>query len=232
MDKKKILIVDDDRNICDLLRIYLEDAGYETHQCYDGRSALEFLKGRSVDLVLLDIMLPGIDGWEVCKAIRLNSRVPVILLTARDMLEDKLQGFEAGADDYIVKPFQPREVVARIGARLRDGSKAAPCPEGTGSALEIGNLRVDMGRYEARLGGEPVALKPKEVQLLYFLMQNPHRVFTREQLLEKVWGYRFTGETRTVDVHIKRLREKLGSETDGWAIRTVWGVGYKFEVLE
>lgn len=232
MDKKSILIVDDDRNICDLLRIYLEDAGYETHQRYDGRSALGFLDEQAVDLVLLDIMLPGMDGWEVCKAIRHKSEVPVILLTARDMLEDKLQGFEAGADDYIVKPFQPREVIARVKARLRDGSGGEPCPGGAASVLEIGNLRVDMGRYEACLEGEPVALKPKEVQLLYFLMLNKNRVFTREQLLEKVWGYRFTGETRTVDVHIKRLREKLGAETHGWGIRTVWGVGYKFEVRE
>jgi DNA-binding response OmpR family regulator len=231
MDKKRILIVDDDKNISELLNIYLTDAGFETFQSYDGSSALSFIKNNKVDLVLLDIMLPVIDGWEVCKLIRRTNSVPIIMLTARDMLEDKIQGFELGADDYVVKPFQPKEVVARVRARLRSGIEVdveeTDCSDGV---LEIGNLRVDIACYEVYLNGVLIELKPKEVQLLHFFMLNRNIVFTRENLLDKVWNYDFMGETRTVDVHIKRLREKLDSSDASWVIKTVWGVGYKFEV--
>ncbi len=233
MDKKRILIVDDDKNISELLNIYLTDAGFETFQSYDGSSALNFIKNNKVDLVLLDIMLPVIDGWEVCKLIRRTNSVPIIMLTARDMLEDKIQGFELGADDYVVKPFQPKEVVARVRARLRSGIEVdVEETDCIGDALEIGNLRVDIACYEVYLNGVLIELKPKEVQLLHFFMLNRNIVFTRENLLDKVWNYDFMGETRTVDVHIKRLREKLDSSASdaSWGIKTVWGVGYKFEV--
>lgn len=231
MDKKRILIVDDDKNISELLNLYLTDAGFETFQSYDGSAALSFIKSNKVDLVLLDIMLPVIDGWEVCKLIRRTNSVPIIMLTARDMLDDKIRGFELGADDYVVKPFQPKEVVARVRARLRSGLEVdVEETDCGGGVLEIGNLRVDMACYEVYLNGELIELKPKEVQLLHFFMLNKNIVFTRENLLDKVWNYDFMGETRTVDVHIKRLREKLDSSDASWCIKTVWGVGYKFEV--
>ncbi len=228
MDKKSILIVDDDKNISELLKLYLSDAGFDAHQCYDGSAALSFIEENKVDLVLLDIMLPVIDGWDVCKLIRRTSQVPIIMLTARDMLEDKIQGFELGADDYIVKPFQPKEVVMRVKARLKNRVDEAGNNEN--EVLKVDSLSVDISRYEVKLDGKTVELKPKEVQLLHFLMLNRNIVFARDQLLDKVWNYDFMGGTRTVDVHIKRLREKLESEDASWSIKTIWGVGYKFEV--
>ena len=178
---------------------------------------------------MLDIMLPLINGWEVCKIIKLNYDVPVIMLTARDMLEDKLQGFDAGADDYVVKPFQPKELISRINARLRGKTNVRPQAAREG-ILEIAGLKVDINRYEVYNNGTPVELKPKEVKLLHYLMLNRNMVLSRDQLLEKVWNYEFAGDTRTVDVHIKSLREKLDSTGASWSIRTIWGVGYKFEV--
>lgn len=225
-----ILIVDDDGNICQLLDLYLNKEGYTLYFAYDGSSALDVLRGQAIDLVILDVMLPQISGWEVCKLIRQSSKVPVIMLTARDLVEDKIQGFELGADDYIVKPFEPREVVARVKARLRqmplgeNHSKA--CDE---NVLMLGNVEVNLNRYEVRIYGEKVDLKPKEIQLLYFLFRNRNIVFSREQLLAKVWDYSFEGDTRTVDVHINRLREKLEAACPVFRIRTIWGVGYKLE---
>lgn len=233
MEHKKILVVDDDKNICDLLELYLTDAGFEVSCCGDGSAALQLINDGSVDLVLLDVMLPVINGWEVCKMIKRKTEIPVILLTARDMLEDKIQGFEMGADDYIVKPFAPKEVIARINARLKNAAPKEEKPQETPkTTLQIGDLLVDLERYEVFRGKEKIDLTPREIQLLYFLMKNKNRVFSRDQLLEKVWNYEYTGDTRTVDVHIKTLRKKIESQDSNWLIRTVWGVGYKFEVRE
>jgi two-component system OmpR family response regulator len=226
---KKILVVDDDRNICDLLELYLSNEGFTLLFSHDGSSALEMLKNNEVDLVLLDVMLPVINGWEVCRMIKHKSLIPVIMLTARDMLEDKIQGFDCGADDYIVKPFQPKEVIARINARLRT-PHIVQAPANQEGFMEIGNLTVDINKYEVCKSGKVIELKPKEVQLLYFLLNNRNIVFSREQLLDKVWNYNFTGDTRTVDVHIKSLRKKLEDPKTSWSIKTVWGVGYKLEV--
>lgn len=232
MSTKTILVADDDLNICELLKLYLTDAGFSTLFCHDGSSALTILRDNSVDLVLLDIMMPLINGWEVCKMIKINYNIPVIMLTARDMLEDKLQGFDSGADDYVVKPFQPRELISRINARLRDRVNIAPklpAPPQEGVYI-IDGLKVDLNSYEVYNNGVRIELKPREVQLLYFLLQNKNMVFSRDQLLDKVWNYEFTGDTRTVDVHIKNLREKLDSTGAAWKIKTIWGVGYKLEV--
>jgi DNA-binding response OmpR family regulator len=225
-ENKTVLVVDDDKNICELLELYLANAGFSRLFCHNGSSALDILKENKVDLVLLDIMLPLINGWEVCKIIRRTSSVPIIMLTARDMLEDKIQGFELGADDFIVKPFEPQEVIARIKARLKEHKQGKPGREGI---LETKQLLVDINKYEVWEQGRTLDLKPKEVQLLYFLLNNRNLVFSRDQLLEKVWNYDVMVDTRTVDVHIKRLREKLG-EYNASCIKTIRGVGYKFEV--
>jgi len=234
-----ILVVDDDQNICQLLELYLANESYDLTFAHDGSCALDVLREKEIDLVVLDVMLPVINGWEVCKLIRKMSSVPVIMLTARDMIEDKIQGFEFGADDYIVKPFEPREVVARIKARLRksDSQKNNDINENRDNIratnqdqiILAGNLEINIHRYEVRIDGNKVDLKPKEIQLLYFLLRNKNLVFSREQLLEKVWDYSFKGDTRTVDVHINRLREKLEETCTACRIRTVWGVGYKLE---
>ena len=229
MDKKSILVIDDDKNICELLNLYLSDAGYELFFCHDGSSALDALKDKKPDLVLLDVMLPVISGWEVLKMIKAKGSVPVIMLTAMDELEDKIQGFDAGADDYIVKPFHPKEVIARINARLRDKIPARGEAKEDG-VLSVGSLTVDLNRYEVYNNGKRIELKPKEAQLLYFLLNNRNIVFSRDRLLEKVWNYEFGGDTRTVDMHIKSLREKLGETGNEWSIKTIWGVGYKLEV--
>lgn len=228
MGSHKILIIDDDKNICELLALYLKNEGFDLYFSHDGSAGLDVIKKNPVDLVLLDVMLPSINGWEVLKMIRSYSQVAVIMLTARDMMEDKLQGFELGANDYIIKPFDPREVVARVKARLKDHSSETG---NSGKTLNYKNLTVDMNRYEALLDNKAIELKPKEIQLLYFLMNNKNMVFSREKLLEKVWDYDFMGDTRTVDVHIKRLREKIEMAGAPVRIRTVWGVGYKLEVL-
>ena len=229
---KKILVVDDDKNICELLNIYLKNEGYDTVFAYDGSSAVTVAKKESPDLIILDVMMPVINGWEACKLIRQFSNVPIIMLTALDTLENKVQGLNIGADDYIVKPFEPVEVLARINAHLRrEDGKNVKEEEKPIQEVEVDNLKLNMDTYEVTLNGKLVKdLKPKEIQLLHFFMTNKNQVFTREQLLDKVWGYEYFGGTRTVDVHIKSVREKLASSKNKWEIKTIWNVGYKFEV--
>ena len=224
----KVLIADDDKNICDILKLYLEHDGFEIYFAHDGSRALTVFQEQTPDIILLDIMLPVINGWEVCKMIRRSSEVPIIMLTARDTMEDKLEGLGMGADDYIIKPFDPKEVIARVKVQMRRQAKeSSPKQQST---IVVGTLAVNLDRYEVLLDGKPVELKPKETQLLHFFVKNKNMVFSREKLLSEVWGYDYMGETRTVDVHIKRLREKLNNGTEQWDIKTVWGVGYKFEV--
>ena len=226
MENKRVLIVDDDRHIRELLELYLINAGFETAMCGDARCTLDILRTESFDLVLLDVTLPDMGGFDVCRAIKERQDIPVVMITARDMLNDKIRGFNSGADDYIVKPFEPAEVIARVQARLRQPKTAkAPEPE----LLSIGSVTVDLKAYDVRKGGVPVNLKPKEVQLLHYLLHNKNIVLSRDTLLQKVWNYEFTGDTRTVDVHIKTLRQKLLDENEPWDIKTVWGVGYKLE---
>jgi len=227
LNDKTIMVVDDDKNICELLSLYLTNEGFSVLFCYDGSSALSMFKEQSIDLILLDIMLPVINGWEVCKIIRRTNSIPIIMLTARDMLEDKIQGFDLGADDYIVKPFEPKEVIARIKARLKENKTE---PERVAGILKTEDLVIDINKYEVWQEDKLIDLKPKEVQLLYFLLNNKNIVFSRDQLLDKVWNYDYMVDTRTVDVHIKRLREKLGNHSTSWSIKTLRGVGYKLEV--
>lgn len=230
---KKVLVVDDDKNICELLKLYLQKEGFETFFAYDGSEAVTCAKEKNPDIIVLDVMMPVINGWEACKLIRQFSDVPIIMLTALDTTENKVQGLNIGADDYIVKPFEPVEVIARINAHLRRAEKGLEDTEKDKqvSKLVVDNLEVDMDKYEVRLDGKLLKdLKPKEIQLLYFFMYNKNQVFTREQLLDKVWDYEYYGNTRTVDVHIKELREKLKSKKSKWEIKTIWNVGYKFEI--
>ncbi len=224
--KYKILIVDDDKNICELLEIYLSNAGFDAESCHNARSAIERLAG-PYDLVLLDVMLPDMQGYELCSNIKARKDIPVIMITARDMLRDKIQGFNCGADDYIVKPFEPAEVIARIQARLRKPKETEKEADGN---LSVSNITVNIKAFEVRKNGAVADLKPKEVQLFYFLLLNKNIVFSRDTLLQRVWNYEFTGDTRTVDVHIKTLRKKLWDKDAGWEIKTIWGVGYKLEV--
>ena len=226
MEKGTILIVDDDKNICRLMELYLKKSGYDTIVCYDGSAAIDLLQKTSVDLILLDIMIPSINGWEVCKLIKLEQDIPVIMVSARDMVADKVAGFDAGADDYLVKPFEPEELLARVKVRLKSYHPA----QEKKNMITIHNLSIDLNQYKVCIDGLDVDLKPKEIQLLSFLAQNKNIVFTREQLLEKIWDYCYLGDTRTVDVHIKCLREKLKNHSSEWEIKTVWGVGYKLEV--
>ncbi|MFZ2538043.1 MAG: response regulator transcription factor [Oscillospiraceae bacterium] len=228
MENTRILVVDDDANICELINLYLSNEGYQLFFCHDGSSALDRIKAEKFDLILLDVMLPIINGWEVCRLIRQQSQVPIIFLTARDMIEDKVQGFELGADDYLVKPFEPRELVARVKIRLKGKNNNDKTPDGI---VRVGNLSVDIRSYEVKVNERTVDLKPKEIQLLHFLLLNKNIVFSREMLLEKVWDYNFEGDTRTVDVHINRLREKVEDGSNTYKIKTVWGVGYKLEVI-
>lgn len=223
-----ILLVDDDPNVCRLLKLYLGRAGYRVLSAPDGVSALEIYAAERPDLAILDIMLPGLDGREICRRIREQDDLPIIFLTARDATGDRVAGLDMGADDYIVKPFDPNEVVARVRARLRRRNKK---DLHGGNIVTAGNLEADPRSFEVKVDGIPVELKPREFQLLYFLAAYRNRVFTREQLLERIWGYDYAGETRTVDVHIQRLREKLAPGS-GWEIRTIRGVGYKMEVCE
>ncbi|NLJ40924.1 MAG: response regulator transcription factor [Clostridiales bacterium] len=222
----RIMIIDDDPNIGQLIRLYLDKEGYITEYYSDGLSGLAAFKENPPNLVLLDIMLPGMDGWEVCKNIRRLSEIPIIMLTAKGETFDKVLGLELGADDYIVKPFDPKELMARVKAVLRRTKGI----QEKDKIISYPNLTVNFTDYTAVFMGKTLDLPPKELELLYFLASNPNKVFTREQLLEQVWGYDFFGDSRTVDVHIKRLREKLASEKNTWSIKTVWGVGYKFEV--
>jgi len=232
INTKKILVVDDDKNICELLNIYLKNEGYEVFFAYDGSDAVNKAKEEKPDLIVLDVMMPIINGWEACKLIRQFTDVPIIMLTALDTLENKVQGLNIGADDYIVTPFEPVEVLARINAHLRrEENKSQKEDTLASSEVEVDNLKVNMDTYEVKLNNELVKdLKPKEIQLLYFFMTNKNQVFTREQLLDKVWGYEYFGGTRTVDVHIKSVREKLSSDQNKWEIKTIWNVGYKFEI--
>lgn len=232
MDKLKILIVDDDKNICELLRLYLEKEGYETQLAYDGQQALEAFNSGSPSLVLLDVMMPKMDGWETCRRIRALGDVPVIMLTAKGETFDKVLGLELGADDYIVKPFDTKEVVARIKAVLRRYTSGSTAEADEKKVIIFDQLSVDLTRYELKVRGKVVDAPPKELELLYFLASHPNRVFNRDQLLDEVWGFEYYGDSRTIDVHVKRLREKLEGVSEQWSLKTVWSVGYKFEVKD
>ena len=227
MSKEKILVVDDDVNICELLRLYIERDDYQVVIANDGEQAVELFNREQPDLVLLDIMLPKMDGWQVCKEIRKTSNRPIIMLTAKGELFDKILGLELGADDYIIKPFEAKEVIARIHAVLRRTSTS----EEKEKVKEINwyKLSINLTNYELRVDGKYIDTPPKEMELLYYLASNPNKVFTRDQLLDKVWGFDYYGDSRTVDVHIKRLREKINGVSDQWSLKTVWGVGYKFD---
>ena len=224
---KPVLIVEDDRNIADLLRLYLEKEGYTVVIAPDGMRGVEQFRTVHPSLVLLDVMLPGLDGWGVCRAIRAESQTPIIMLTAKSETEDKVNGLKQGADDYITKPFEMKEVLARIEAVLR---RSGIEPEKSRRRLEFDKLVIDMDAFELTVDGKKVPTPPKEMELLYHLASTPNRVYTRNQLLDEVWGFDYFGDTRTVDVHIKRLREKLEGVSDQWDLKTVWSVGYKFEV--
>jgi DNA-binding response OmpR family regulator len=235
---KKAMIVDDDANISELLRLYFDKDGFAVVSCLDGDQALELFNQSSPDIVILDLMLPGRDGYDVLRDIRRISDVPVIMLTARGDTLDKVVGLELGADDYVQKPFEPKELLARVKAVLRrteqiHDSRHAQGQEQSGERIEHPGLLVDKSRYSVVANGHELEMPPKELELLFFLASHPNRVFTREQLLENIWGFDFYGESRTVDVHIKRIREKLDDtgEHSAWLIKTVWGVGYKFELI-
>ena len=230
-NKQKILIVDDDENIANLISLYLTKECYETRIEHDGQSALDAFKEYAPNLILLDIMLPGLDGYEVCREIRRESKVPIIMLSAKTEVFDKVLGLELGADDYIIKPFDSKELVARVKAVLRRYTEA-PAPvekKPDVKRVEYKDLIINLSNYEVIYKGKPVEMTPREIELLYFLASSPNQVFTREQLLDHIWGYEYAGDTRTVDVHIKRIREKI-ADTDQWSIGTVWSVGYRFEV--
>ena len=224
---KKVLIIEDDSNIAQLLHLYLEKEGFETRVALDGGKGVEEFRAFGPDLVLLDIMLPVLDGWAVLGRIREESAAPVIMLTAKGEVEDRVSGLEKGADDYVVKPFEMKEVLARIRAVLRRSSPEEECGE---KRLCFDKLVIDLSSYELQVDGRRVDTPPKELELLFHLASSPNRVFTRNQLLDEVWGFDYFGDSRTVDVHIKRLREKLEGVSARWNLKTVWGVGYKFEV--
>ena len=226
----KILIVDDDENICELLRLYLEKDGFDTVVANDGEQAVDYAAKYSPDLILLDIMLPKLDGWQVCREIRKTSGVPIIMLTAKGETFDKILGLELGADDYVSKPFDTKEVIARIKAVLRrthDNDKSSQISE-----VRYDKLRINLTNYELEVNGVKIDTPPKELELIYHLASNPNRVYTRDQLLDEVWGFDYYGDSRTVDVHVKRIREKLEGVSDKWEIKTVWSVGYKFETKD
>lgn len=236
MNKKKILIVDDDANIAKLISLYLTKECFQCEIAEDGETALKLHDSFQPDLMLLDIMLPGIDGYDVCREIRKNHSTPIIMLSAKGEVFDKVLGLELGADDYIIKPFDSKEMVARVKAVLRRytpaPAPAAPQPEPPKDTESISytDLSISLSNYSVIYMGKPIEMPPKELELLYFLASHPNQVFTREQLLDQIWGYEYIGETRTVDVHIKRLREKIKDHAE-WALSTVWGIGYKFETI-
>ena len=236
MNKKKILIVDDDANIAELISLYLTKECFQCEIAEDGETALKLHDSFQPDLMLLDIMLPGIDGYDVCREIRKNHSTPIIMLSAKGEVLDKVLGLELGADDYIIKPFDSKEMVARVKAVLRRytpaPAPAAPQPEPPKDTESISytDLSISLSNYSVIYMGKPIEMPPKELELLYFLASHPNQVFTREQLLDQIWGYEYIGETRTVDVHIKRLREKIKDHAE-WALSTVWGIGYKFETI-
>ena len=221
----KVLIVDDDKNIVDLLRMYLDKEGFETVSAFDGQEALAMFEAESPDLVLLDVMMPKMDGWQVCREIHRTSKTPVIMLTAKGETFDKVLGFDLGADDYVVKPFDVKEVLARVKAVLR---RADPREMGE-KEVHYDKLIINLTNYQMIVDGKVIVTPPKELELIFHLASNPGQAFTRNQLLDKVWGFDFYGDSRTVDVHIKRLREKLEGVSDQWELKTVWGVGYKFD---
>ena len=225
----KIMVVDDDPNIAELLRLYLEKEGFTAVVMPNGEAALAAFDAEKPDLMLLDVMMPRLDGWQVCREIRKKSQCPIIMVTAKGEVFDRVLGLELGADDYIVKPFETKEVIARIKAVLRrsginDARRAR--------VVEYEGLSINMETYELRVGGKVIDTPPKEMELIYHLASNPNRVYTRDQLLDEVWGFEYYGDSRTVDVHVKRLREKLDGVSDQWNLKTVWGVGYKFEVRD
>ena len=224
-----VLIVEDERNIAELLQLYLEKEGYAVTIAGDGGQGLEKFRAIGPDLVLLDVMMPVMDGWTLCRTIRAESTVPVIMLTAKSETDDKVAGLKSGADDYITKPFEMKEVLARIEAVLRRSESAAPAEPAR--KLVFDKLTIDMDAFELIIDGKKVDTPPKEMELLYYLASSPNRVYTRNQLLDEVWGFDYFGDSRTVDVHVKRLREKLEVVSENWSLKTVWGVGYKFEVL-
>lgn len=225
----KILVVDDDTNICELLRLYMEKDGYSVSIANDGETAVKAFSEVQPDIVLLDIMLPKMDGWQVCREIRKTSYKPIIMVTAKGETFDKVLGLELGADDYVVKPFDTKEIMARIKAVLRRTSVAT---EEESKQVDYDDLSINLTNYEMKVKGEVINTPPKELELIYHLASNPNRVFTRDQLLDEVWGFDYYGDSRTVDVHVKRLREKLEGVSDKWALKTVWGVGYKFETKD
>ena len=230
MSLGKILVVDDDKNICELLRLYLEKEGYNVILSHDGSEAVVKFNALSPDLILLDVMLPGLDGWQVCREIRKKSNVPIIMLTAKGETFDKVLGLELGADDYLVKPFDTKEIIARVKAVLRRIDQNNVPVEN--KEVVYDKLVVNMTRYELKVDGKVIDTPPKELELLFHLASNPNRVYTRDQLLDEVWGFEYYGDSRTIDVHVKRLREKLEGVSSQWSLKTVWGVGYKFEVTE
>ena len=236
-NRQKIMIVDNDENIAELISLYLRKECYETFIITDGQSALDQFDILKPDLILLDLMLPGVDGYQICRTIRQKSSIPIIMLSAKSEIFDRVLGLELGADDYIVKPFDTKELAARVKAVLRrtspqfvrTGAEEQTGPKQQPKVVSHPGLTINLTNYSVQLKGEEVEMPPKELELLYFLASSPNQVFTREQLLSQIWGYDYAGDTRTVDVHIKRLREKLGGGS-GWSISTVWGVGYKFSV--
>ena len=232
MANNKILVCDDDKNICELLRLYLEKDGFATVIANDGEQALEKFRVEQPELILLDIMMPKLDGWQVCREIRKKSDCPIIMITAKGETFDKVLGLELGADDYVTKPFDPKEIIARIKAVMRRVHPASAEATETTKEIRYDNLVVNMTKYELKVSGKVVDTPPKELELLFYLASNPNHVFTRDQLLDKVWGFEYYGDSRTVDVHVKRLREKLEGVSEEWSLKTVWGVGYKFDVRE
>ena len=232
--KTKILIVDDDNNIAELISLYLTKECYDTRIVNDGEEALAAFEEYNPNMILLDLMLPGLDGYQVCREIRTHSNVPIIMLSAKGEIFDKVLGLELGADDYIMKPFDSKELVARVKAVLRryqpiKTASATAAPASNAKCVEYPDLIVNLSNYSVLYNGNPVDMSPKELELLYFLASSPNQVFTREQLLDNIWGYEYIGDTRTVDVHVKRLREKI-KDHESWQLSTVWGIGYKFEV--
>ena len=225
----KILLIDDDSDVCDIVKIYLENEGYEVKVASDGNEGISFFKMYDPDLILLDIMLPKKDGWQVCREIREQSSKPIIMITAKSEVFDKVLGLELGADDFIVKPFNVKEVSARVKAVLRRYN--AHSSQNDDDVIKFENIEISLQKYELKLAGKSVDVPPKELELLYFLASNADHVFTRDQLLDKVWGFDYLGDSRTVDVHVKRLREKLDGVSDKWMLQTVWGVGYKFKLV-
>ena len=226
---QKVLVVEDDNNIAELLRLYLQKDGFEVSHAADGGKAVEMAKEIQPDLVLLDIMLPVMDGWQVCRELRKTMKMPIIMLTAKGETEDKVSGLEMGADDYIVKPFEVKELLARVHAVLRrTGDDGKP----KSKKLTFDKLVINLDSYELIVDGKKIDTPPKEMELLYHLAATPNRAYTRNQLLDEVWGFDYFGDSRTVDVHIKRLREKVENVSDQWELKTVWGVGYKFEAEE